>query len=161
AASAVTDCLGDANEGVRRAAVAMLLKLNRDITPELLKLLKDKNVEVRRGAAAALAELGPKAKNAAPALIEALKDSDAAVRLSAVLALKDMKLDVKAVHPLVALLRDRDATIRQGAMAALGQFRSGADPAVPVLGELLKSKDDEDRKQAAELLGKIGKASVL
>ena len=96
-ASVVADCLGDTDEGVRRSAMAMLLKLKRDVVPHLVKLLRDKNLEVRRGAAAALAELGPKAKDAAPALIEALKDSDAAIRLSAVLAMKD-KLPVTVIH---------------------------------------------------------------
>jgi HEAT repeat protein len=46
-------------------------------------------------------------------------------------------------------------------MVALGQFGSGADAAVPALAELLKGKDDEDRKQAGELLAKIGKPSVF
>jgi HEAT repeat protein len=53
--------------------------------------LKDKDEEVRRYAAKALGNIGPKAKEAVPALIEALKDENLDVRYYAQEALNKIQ----------------------------------------------------------------------
>jgi HEAT repeat protein len=70
--------------------------------PELISLLKHKNVVVRRSAAEALGAIGPEAKRAAPDLLLALKDSRD-VQLAAVQALAG--IGDKSVVPALAKLR--------------------------------------------------------
>ena len=74
---------------------------------ELIKQLKNKDVEVRRSAAYRLAHIGPGAKAAVPALIGSLKDTKMSVRGQAAGALGAIGPDAKeAVPALIGLLKD-------------------------------------------------------
>ena len=73
--------------------------------PVLVKNLKSDDVDVRRGAAKELAEMGPKAKDAAQALLTALKsDKDLFVRRFAAQALGQVGADPKTAVPALAAL---------------------------------------------------------
>jgi hypothetical protein len=63
-------------------------------TAVLVGNLHDKNASIRAGAATALGESGPQAREAVPELVKALKDEDESVRKHAGAALK--LIDAKA-----------------------------------------------------------------
>jgi hypothetical protein len=69
---------------VRRLAVAVFARhLCDEAVPELTSALEDSDAEVRKGAAAALSELGARAVTALSALNLLLRDGDVGVRVSA------------------------------------------------------------------------------
>ncbi len=93
--------------------------------PALIAALKDPVVEVRRAAAASLANLSD--VRAVPALITALGDTDTEVRASAAEALGELE-DRRAVPGLVGLLKDKSPEVRRQALGALSNFEGGVPP---------------------------------
>ncbi|CAE7760565.1 unnamed protein product [Symbiodinium pilosum] len=99
------------------------------ILAERLKELQDKNVSVRRNAAIALGEMGPRAAEAVLRLIKALKDQDADVRTAAAEALgKIAPAAAKAVPQLIKALDDKDRSLRRNAAVALWRINPAALP---------------------------------
>lgn len=70
----------------------------RIVAPVLMKLLKDKDSDVRRAAVDALGKIGPNAKAAIPALTVLLKDKDGWVRKAAAEALEKIKREQGTQH---------------------------------------------------------------
>ena len=68
--------------------------------------------------------------------------------------------DNLSVENLLDLLQDEDLVVRVHAGFALGTMGAHALPAVPLLIEMLKFGDEQDRKLAATVLGQIGPAAV-
>ena len=131
---------------------------NARVTAALAERLQDSEVEVRRAAAAALAE--QEDPRALAALLAALRgDADAEVRKYAAHALGEIK-DRRAVEALVAALRDRDEEVRETAAHALYEIR---DPgAAAALGAVLSGDPSaEVRKVAAMALAEMGGASAV
>lgn len=127
---------------------------------DLIKQLKDSDVENRRIAAKSLGESGSAAKEAVPALIVALKDPDRFVRRFAAQALEEIgpeaKSAVPTLHAMLAAGKDRKEVL-DAVAKALGKI--GGDPSsVTTLTATLKdTKADMDvRRQSAEVLGKLG-----
>ncbi|HEX7896905.1 MAG TPA: HEAT repeat domain-containing protein [Planctomycetota bacterium] len=155
--------------------------------PALVKLLKDKDVDVRLAAASALAAIEPgnaailpavvaelkgeQRKTAAevlgdlgapgvPALIDALKDADAGVRWSAAESLGRIGVAAKAAVPaLTAALDDKEVrSIAADALAAMGPE---AKPAIPGLVKIIRTEKDRPlRYTAGVALFRIDKASA-
>lgn len=116
---------------------------NNIAVPALIGALKDPDVEVRRAAAASLANLED--PRAVPALIAALGDSDNEVRGAAASGLAALE-DPRAVPALVGLLKDKSPEVRYHALAALANFPDG----VPVDAILAALEDpNADIRQAA------------
>ena len=67
--------------------------------PALIKALKDDDCKMRRGAADAVGEIGPEARDAVPALINALKGDGYSVPLSAAHALGAIGPEAKEAIP--------------------------------------------------------------
>lgn len=93
AVSALRDLLKDAKEDktVRCFAVRALGAIGKDgkdAVPDLIKCLRDDNLEVRLAAIEELGQMGPDAKEAVPELNEAVKDGREAVRKAAREALR-------------------------------------------------------------------------
>ncbi len=88
--------------------------------------------------------MGPDAKAATQPLLEMLKDKDQKVRWDAIRALQNTGPAI-AIPVLMDQIQGNDEQARQTAAQAWGDF-----------GELLRHKDDEARRKAAEVLGKIG-----
>src|SRR5262249_46399239 len=105
----------------------------------LIKRLKDKDVDVRSGAAFALGELGEEAKEAVPALIQALQDADRNARFWSAEALG--KIGAPAVPALAEALKDKNAGVRYGAAYALAKMGAEAKAAVGALSDALKADD--------------------
>jgi HEAT repeat protein len=111
-----------------------------DAVDDLIAQLKDRDSDMRRGAAKRLAEMGADAKKAGPALVAAVKnDRDLFVRRFAAQALGAVGADPKtAVPPLAALLKEDSKELTEAAITSLGKM--GAD-GVSALVEVVKKKD--------------------
>jgi HEAT repeat protein len=125
--------------------------------PDLLKQLKDGDVEARRAAAKELSEKGPEAKTAVPGLVAALKDKDLFVRRFAAQTLGEIGPDASATATpaLKALLSDPKREVVEAAATALGKMGPSG---VATLTDLVKEKgkDMDLKKKAIEALGKLG-----
>ena len=141
----------------------------------LIQALKDKDSDVREGAAEVLVKIG---EPAVEPLIRALKDENQFVRWGAALALGEIG-DKRAVEPLINALKDEDSDVRMEAAEALDQmgWKPGyvtekayylvakkewdeavklGEPAVEPLINALKDEDSGVRWKAAEALEEIG-----
>jgi HEAT repeat protein len=102
--------------------------------PTLQKRLKDKDANVRLGAALALWSLGPEAKTAAPALVETLADTNPLVRIQAARALAAVAPTAKEPLPvLLRALKSKDPFLRGHAALALGALGPQAREAFGML----------------------------
>jgi HEAT repeat protein len=121
----------------------------------LIKVLKNKDPNLRGEAALALAEL--KDARAMCPLIQAMKDEDLCVCRSAWVAFGEIKdkgtKDARAVESLIQALENEDWWIRRGVAEILG--RIGDARAVEPLILTLKDEDSDVRESAACALGKI------
>lgn len=144
-------------------AAEALGKIGKKAVEPLIEALKSKNPVVRRGAIVALGEI--KDPMAAEPLVEALKDEDQIVRSGAPWVLSLIK-DKRAVEPLIAALRDQDRTVRRNAEIALTIIEpdwvrgEAARRQIPEFVSALKLSDSFARWKAADVLIKIGEASV-
>jgi HEAT repeat protein len=123
-----------------------------DLT-KLIADLKDKDSDVRRAAAKAIAEMGPDGKPASAALITALKnDKDLFVRRFAAQALGDVGADPKTAVPALAsaLKEDDKKELVEAALTSLGKM--GA-PAVPPLIDAVKNKPAAPKKDKGNKKG--------
>jgi HEAT repeat protein len=145
--------LKDQDPSVRaNAALALGVLRHEPAVVPLITALEDSSPLVRQRAATAL---GRAAHPVAVApLIEALRDSDEGVVREAAGALA-LTGDHAAIRPLVqAAYRTADAEkTGEAVVEALGRFRLAALP--PVL-EDLSNVDSANRKQAVQLLGRLG-----
>jgi HEAT repeat protein len=129
----------------------------------LVQKLRSTNVDERREAARALAELGPDAKGATKSLTVALSDRDRFVRRFAAQALGAIGPSATglAVDPLSKLLSapGEAKEVQEAAAKALGVMGSKAiDPLVTALKN--KRLDNSVRQTAAESLGNMREAAV-
>jgi HEAT repeat protein len=145
AAAAILD------EAVTRVGgtIKALIKLLRDWGSDLFQ------TAVRREAARALGQHGPKAKEAIPALVKcARRDGDVYVKKEAIRALGLIGKD--AVPDLIKLLKeDSDDLTRADAATALGEIGKDAREAVPALVEALRDRKDIVRLVVARAVGKM------
>lgn len=111
--------------------------------PALIGALTDRDVDVRRAAAQALANLED--PRAVPGLIAALEDGDAQVRAYAALALGSLE-DRRAVPGLLGLLKDGSVEVRRHALSALSSFPDGVP--VDVVLSTMNDADPEMRQVA-------------
>jgi HEAT repeat protein len=125
----------------------------------LLEAQKDRDPEVSKAAAEALATMGPGGAGDVPALRAALKEkaAPAEVRARAASSLGALGAGARdAVPDLAEALRSPDATVRRAAAAALNQIGPDAKGAAIALEDALGDKDKEVRRSALEALGKLG-----
>lgn len=120
-------------------------------------LLKDKDPNNQRAAAAALAKNGKKAGPAVPALLDMLKNDDSAYarQLAAYVLGYVTPEAAKTVPALVEMLQDKDAGMRRAAAGALASLGPASKSAVPELLNLLKAKEPQQRQLAAYILGNV------
>lgn len=139
-------------------SLGRITPLNSYVVRSFVKDLKGPDIETRKFALAALAELGTEslrrgAKAAVPVIIELLKDRN--TRLEAADALGAMGSDAKEASPaLVEVLVDQDNATSIAVGAALRDIGPGAVPA------LIEALGDRPRMaRAAFVLGQIGPAA--
>jgi uncharacterized protein (TIGR02996 family) len=129
-----------------------------EVVMHLIRALRDKDVDMRCYAVAALGALAPKAPELVPHLLHALKDPEPTVRTGAAFALsQSASLDVaSALAPLRAALRDSDAEVRYYSAFALHQLGRAAVEAVPDLLKALGDRNIIVRQGAASALAAVG-----
>lgn len=122
---------------------------------ERIKQLQSGRTTKGRGSAAqALAQFGPKAKEAIPALVEALRKDNPGVGCYAAEAL--VKIGPDSVKGLTEAAKDKKPSVRLRAVWALGQMRIVPEEAVKTLTEAMKEdKDTKVRMEAASALGRL------
>jgi HEAT repeat protein len=156
---APTDSSGESSRRaeVRLAAAVALGNLKQpadEVLSDLLPLLDDPDVGVRRTTAEALGRLAN--PGAVACLRSALHDAEEAVRALSAEALGRIGAPAAAAAPdLVRLLRDARRRVRREAATALGRIQA-ANP--DVLAGLEQAAQDEDkgvRTQAAQALRKL------
>ncbi|HEV8361919.1 MAG TPA: HEAT repeat domain-containing protein [Gemmatimonadaceae bacterium] len=149
----LVSALKDDDEGVRLAAVeAISSRRERSVVPDLIAVLDDPAVPVRRAVAQALSQMPD--PRAIAALLQALRtDTDAEVRALAAEALGNID-DASAAPGLTAALRqERVPQVRRKIVWALAEIESPS--AAASLAEALRDDDAEVRAYAIYGLGNI------
>jgi HEAT repeat protein len=141
----LAEALQDKDFNVQRQAAGALAKVGKPAVSALSAALKEGGS--RRLAAAALGEIGPAAAGAAPLLREALKGDDASLAQAAAVALLRVAPGDEAA--LAHLVK---------ALARRGVADSGE---VNIEGDLLNAaRGEAAAEEAAEALGRVGKAAA-
>ena len=151
----------DASPELRRLAVAALFRLAptaQRTADACTRALADKDVEVGRAAAAALAQVGVE-HGATAGLIQALGSDDEATGKSAEDALKGAKLNESQVTAMGEALRTQNPALRLRVMGLLKPLGADAAPAVPGICAVLKDGPGEPRQAAFALLTAMGPAA--
>jgi HEAT repeat protein len=115
--------------------------------PELIKALKDKDLEVRVKAAEALAALGSKAKEAGPALVEVMRSQSSG---------RDREPKFEAAKALWKVnsalyldqLQGRDVEAQWTAVLALTYIGPSAKDAIPILVTIISDNASSNRPHA-------------
>jgi HEAT repeat protein len=118
--------------------------------------LKDAEPQVRGRAAAALQQLGPRARTALPQLTNLLKDNDGWVRWKAVSAIADVG-DRTVVPTLIDVLQDPDEQVWFGAARCLARLDPEAFTrnAIPVLTTFARTAKPAQREAFLESVGEL------
>ena len=129
----------------------------RDL-PQLGALLRDPDVRIRRAAAEVLEELEEKNLAIMPALVSSLSDPDRFVRWTAAKAAGTLPPDQAepVIGPLARMLADPELNLRVAAAASLEAMGKYAKPALPALGQAIRSGDVEARLAALYAIIKTG-----
>ena len=109
--------LADPDEQIAFEASMALRRIGDPAVSTLAAALRNENLQVRRGAAFALAGTGASLQPAIPQIVAALGDEDENVRLQAGLALN--RLGALATPALLSALQDPSDRVRQAAAFAL------------------------------------------
>lgn len=150
----------------RREASHALNRLGPKATPALAALIKaldDDDKQVWSNAIAAVAAIGPEAKDAIPVLLadfdsKSTKGQRSYYRDQVVVrtAYALTRIGPAAIPPLIDGLRSPDTMMRLGAARALGGMGSVAKDAVPALIENLGHGDNDVQADVIAALGAIG-----
>jgi RNA polymerase sigma factor (sigma-70 family) len=137
-------------------ALGGIAEVDRTLVPVIAEALKDRDIDVGRAAADALAPLGP---DMIPIFAKVLKHNDARVRHVAIAGL--FQVGSAATPVLLDALKDKDSSIRQMASQRLGDLAGSMDDAqskavVTALIAALPDRDDQVRVSAAMALASFG-----
>jgi HEAT repeat protein len=159
-AEVVNANLTDPERSVRWAAARTMQNLPPDkvipAVPNLAKLLRDDDFELRKLAAGALANIGPAAAPAIAALADTITFGDSESRREALKAImaQGPANARKAVPQMIATLQqpDLDAKVITAIASALGRIGADAQPAVPHLRRLIGHESAGVRATASEAI---------
>ena len=136
----------DLDTNKQKKAVETIKQIGPSVVPELTRLSKDPDTNVRAGAISALGLFLREVKGALPILIDALKATDEAVKIAAAGTLMDIGPEgTPAVPYLIDVIKDTELR-KSGssaifyAAAALGGIGPPARSAIPALKSLLNDR---------------------
>ena len=153
AASLVRAVLSESEPNVAGALRWALARTGDEAVAPLAEALRDPDPEVRRRAAAALADLD--VPESTTALSPALDDDDAAVRSIAALALAP-RGDERTIEPLVSAVVAGDGDVEAGeALGALAEKLGTGDEIAARLTRELDRASAEVRTRVAQALGEV------
>jgi HEAT repeat protein len=144
---------------VRRLAVRslrMMAARAKKAVPTLAKLLKDDDGAVRWEAFIALEQMGDDAWAALPALLEASMADDSSSDRAWAAVSKMHKVPRSSAPALLPFLKDAEPKIRLKVAELLCELEEGDPQCLAVLVELVKRRDSQIRKGAAQLLYRYG-----
>jgi HEAT repeat protein len=141
-------CLRNSNNDIRTDAARAFGKIGKPAIKPLLAAFKDEDNEVYYAVVEAFAKMGA---IALPPLLATLKSEDPRQRSGAIRALGELG-DSRAVGPLIDEFEDTVEAVRIDAADALSRI---GRPAVPLLVQLLHSKELSLRKLAIRGLSRI------
>jgi hypothetical protein len=146
-------------DGGKRAKAAVALRAMgpraRDAAPDLIRALKDKEPEVRSGAALALGKIG--ASEAVSEIAALLQDKMGNVKIDAARALALFKEDAAPALPLLLkVLKQDKEPARAAVIDVVREIGPEARAAVPVLIEFVRGKDAVLARSAMGALASIG-----
>lgn len=142
------------NAGARNSAIEALIKLNKKVTPHLIKAFDTTNRDVRKFIIDILGEF--KDERSFPLILDAIKDEDENVRATAIEHIG--KIGSPAfVDTLIEIIESEDIWTAYPATDALG--RIGNKKAIPVLIKALDKKTL--RVPAIKSLGLISEPNTL
>jgi len=162
----------------REKASKALIDIGYQAKPELMKALKNPDLEIARRAERVLetfrpidamrakklrypviqlGRYGALSKDAVPLLIEVLKEDNSDLKWQVATTLWYIgPASEPAVPSLIDFFKDRDPKVREHVAKTLGAIGPGAKAAVPALAGALKDKEPDVAKAAATTLGNIG-----
>ncbi len=133
-------------------------EVQADVRDNIDILQNEKSIVMRAGAAKALGNIGPDARESAPALADVLSnDTHPMVRVQAAKALGKIGpgVEVSGLALSKALWYDEDVEVRKTAVRSLGQIRDNSKATLKVLAAVIKFKDPEVGLEAVKVLVKI------
>jgi HEAT repeat protein len=153
---------GDAD--VFRGASGQLSTMGTTALPALAEALLDPDPEMRSSVSYTIARMEPIPTVALPLLSCHLRDPDYRVREHVVSAIGRTRFPT-AIAPLMAALRDPERSVKQEAVRALAEFGPAAQPAIPVLVQLLHPQlvlqgAGDVGLDAAAAFGRIGPVAI-
>jgi hypothetical protein len=159
AVTALGAALQDRDLVTRWYAADSLGRLGAEAAPALERLVfaltdstNDNNV--RRNVAKALARIGPAAAGASPKLVAALAHEDKIYQLEAAVALWRIEKHDRAAETVWRLVEDGDERVAYLATRAVPRVGQVVDEKLPTVIAQLRRKSTDNRRAAAELLGR-------
>jgi HEAT repeat protein len=144
----------DDNAGARNSAIEALIKLNKNVTPFLIKAFNTSNRDVRKFIIDVLGEF--KDKRSLPLMLNALKDNDENVRATAIEHIGKVG-EASVVDALIEIIESDDLWTAYPAADALGRIAN--KKAIPALRKALDKKTL--RVPAIKSLGLIAEPETL
>ncbi|MFH1877333.1 MAG: HEAT repeat domain-containing protein [Candidatus Omnitrophota bacterium] len=161
----IKEALCDKHWIVRRKALEAIINLNIELGQEVQELIGDvlrgdKNFMVRMKAVETLKKLHDKAmipggQSVVPGLIYAMNDPVLRIRKEAISILSVLK-PVEAMPGLFKLLNDENKDISQAARDLIYELKVPGDEDILQILEFLKSKDENTRRIAIDVLENAG-----
>ena len=161
AAPLLLSSLHDKRSHIEQIAEALAM-IGRPIGASLSLAVKSSEPRVRSGAALALGQIRPVARDTVPSLTAGLNDSDNDVRVACLTAISYLGPRASESVPAVrGLLRDGSPVIRLQAVRVLAQSAPRDDRLVNDLTDLLKSESDARvERQAIDTVRSLGPRSI-
>lgn len=131
------------------------------VVPQLQKLLRDRDPQVRWHSARALGDYGPLAKESASDLRKLLADKDPIVQYHAAVTLGKIEdRSEETVQALVTAATSKDGRVARAAIAALRNLKPGPQRVTAALSNALKSNDKAVLLYALEAIVERGADAV-